>query len=367
MSESAREALAERDAAGRDARGRRRVAAGRQPRRRRAATVVRVVRPRRSARRLCIEDILGWPAGRLDPRTARPRHAPRAGTDDARPRHGCLRAARVRRGPARSRTDAETSARRASAASATTSSTCSPPTSRSWRSTRRPADSGSGPVSPSTTPLTSWRPRASTGCCSRRVRGSSPVHRSRARRTCVCPTPRARPSSTTPSTASRRPTQGAPRTMLRTGRASNSSPERRCRSVRSGYAGRRRSRGCPTRRAHRRPVVGNRPRVQPADGARPAPVPDRTAAGRAGRRRRGDPHVGVLHGPAQQRRLPLRRPRAGQVVRRRHRAEGRQVRVPDARADAALWPAFVASVPAPTARPSASASDWSSPSRAIGT
>ncbi len=42
---------------------------------------------------------------------------------------------------------------------------------------RRPAGSGSGPVSPTTTRPTWWQPRASTGCCSRRVRGSSPVHR----------------------------------------------------------------------------------------------------------------------------------------------------------------------------------------------
>ena len=42
----------------------------------------------------------------------------------------------------------------------------------------------------------------------------------------------------------------------------------------------------PARRARRRPLARHRPRVRPADGARPAPVPDRAAAGRARRRRR---------------------------------------------------------------------------------
>ena len=40
-------------------------------------------------------------------------------------------------------------------------------------------------------------------------------------------------------------------------------------------------------------------------------------------RRRGDARSRLLHGPARQRRLPHRRPRAGEVVRRRHRPEGR--------------------------------------------
>ena len=45
----------------------------------------------------------------------------------------------------------------------------------------------------------------------------------------------------------------------------------------------------------------------------------------------------LLHGAAGQRRLPHRRARAGEVVRRRHRAEGRQVRPRDAQRARARW------------------------------
>ena len=63
-----------------------------------AAAVVRFVRRRRAAGRLRVQDVLGRPARRVDPGATRPRHAARAGADDARPGHGGVRAAGVRRG-----------------------------------------------------------------------------------------------------------------------------------------------------------------------------------------------------------------------------------------------------------------------------
>ena len=78
--------------------------------------------------------------------------------------------------------------------------------------------------------------------------------------------------------------------------------------------------------ARGRALARHRPRLRAADGARAAAVPDRAAAGRGHRARRGAARGRLLHGPARQRRLPLRRPRAGQVVRRRHRLEVDQVR-----------------------------------------
>ena len=74
-------------------------------------------------------------------------------------------------------------------------------------------------------------------------------------------------------------------------------------------------------------VARHRPRLRPADGARAAPVPDRAAAGRAVGLDEDDARRRLLHGAAGQRRLPHRRARAGQVVRRRHRAEVDQVRL----------------------------------------
>jgi hypothetical protein len=74
------------------------------------------------------------------------------------------------------------------------------------------------------------------------------------------------------------------------------------------------------------PVAGGRPRVRTADGACAAAVPDRVAAGRAGRARRRAALGRLLHRAAGQRRLPFGRARAGEVVRRRHRDEVPQVR-----------------------------------------
>src|SRR6266540_4084184 len=64
-------------------------------------------------------------------------------------------------------------------------------------------------------------------------------------------------------------------------------------------------------------VTGHRPRVRSTDGACAASVPDRPATRRAaGPGRRGS-RSRLLHRAANQRGLPLRRPRAGEVVRRR--------------------------------------------------
>ena len=83
--------------------------------------------------------------------------------------------------------------------------------------------------------------------------------------------------------------------------------------------------GAP-RRAAGCALAGHRPRLRAADGAHPAPVPDRAADRRAGRSRRGDALVDLLLGPPRERGLPHRRARAGEVVRRRHRGEGDEVR-----------------------------------------
>ena len=78
--------------------------------------------------------------------------------------------------------------------------------------------------------------------------------------------------------------------------------------------------------ARRSAVAGDRPRLRAADGARAAPVPDRAAPRRAGGPGRDRAGGRLLHGAAGERRVPLRRPRAGEVVRRRHRHEGGEVR-----------------------------------------
>ena len=84
-----------------------------------------------------------------------------------------------------------------------------------------------------------------------------------------------------------------------------------------------RPRAHPPGRTARRPVVRRRPGHGPADGARPAPVPDLAAAGRADGPGRSRPGGRVLHVPAGLGGMPRRRLRAGQVVRRRHGAEDR--------------------------------------------
>ena len=68
-------------------------------------------------------------------------------------------------------------------------------------------------------------------------------------------------------------------------------------------------------RTGRRPVARDRSRLRAADGARAAAVPDRAAAVRVRRSRRRRPRGRLLHRAARQRRLPLRRARAGEVVR----------------------------------------------------
>ncbi|HMI25148.1 MAG TPA: hypothetical protein VK594_11740, partial [Streptosporangiaceae bacterium] len=77
-----------------------------------------------------------------------------------------------------------------------------------------------------------------------------------------------------------------------------------------------RPRAHPPGRTARRLVVRRRPGHGPADGARPAPVPDLAAAGRADGPRRSRPGGRVLHVPAGLGGMPYRRLRAGQVVRR---------------------------------------------------
>ena len=77
-----------------------------------------------------------------------------------------------------------------------------------------------------------------------------------------------------------------------------------------------RPRAHPPGRTARRAVVRRRPGHGPADGARPAPVPDLAAAGRADGPRRSRPGGRVLHVPAGLGGMPCRRLRAGQVVRR---------------------------------------------------
>ncbi len=86
-----------------------------------------------------------------------------------------------------------------------------------------------------------------------------------------------------------------------------------------------RPRAHPPGRTARRPVVRRRPGHGPADGARPAPVPDLAAAGRADGPRRSRPGGRLLHVPAGLGGLPCRRLRAGEVVRRR---DGTEVRLP---------------------------------------
>src|SRR2546421_8167734 len=87
--------------------------------------------------------------------------------------------------------------------------------------------------------------------------------------------------------------------------------------------------GCP--RAHPpgrtawRLVVRRRPGHGPADGARPAPVPDFAAASRADGPGPGRPRGCLLHLAPGLGGLPCRRIRAGQVVRRR---DGTEVRLP---------------------------------------
>ena len=83
---------------------------------------------------------------------------------------------------------------------------------------------------------------------------------------------------------------------------------------------------CPPRRARRGAFVGHRPRIRPADGARAPPVLDCPAAGREGGARRERARGRVLHGAAHQRRVPLGRARASEVVRGRHRAQVPQIR-----------------------------------------
>ena len=84
-----------------------------------------------------------------------------------------------------------------------------------------------------------------------------------------------------------------------------------------------RPRAHPPGRTARRLVVRRRPGHGPADGARPAPVPDLAAAGRADGPGRGRPGGCLLHLAPGLGGLPRRRLRAGQVVRRRHGAEDR--------------------------------------------
>ena len=108
----------------------------------------------------------------------------------------------------------------------------------------------------------------------------------------------------------------------------------RCAHPPVGCFGRVRSaagRGAP-RRARGGPEPRHRPGVRPADGARAPPVPDRRPDRRAARPATRTAAGVYCTRAAGQRRLPHRRARAGQVVRRRHRAEGRQVRLRAARA-----------------------------------
>ena len=80
------------------------------------------------------------------------------------------------------------------------------------------------------------------------------------------------------------------------------------------------------RRAGRGSLAGDRLGFRAADGARAASMPDRATACRPDRTARSGAQRRVLHGAADQRRMPLRRARAGEVVRRRHRPEVREVR-----------------------------------------
>ena len=92
-------------------------------------------------------------------------------------------------------------------------------------------------------------------------------------------------------------------------------------------------------------VARHRSRVRPADGARAAPVLDRAPPRRAPRPRRGAAVGRLLHGAAHQRRVPHRRARAGQVVRRRHRAEGATSTSTGSTASGQRWPGCGASGP----------------------
>ncbi len=85
-------------------------------------------------------------------------------------------------------------------------------------------------------------------------------------------------------------------------------------------------RTCPPGGARRCALARDRSRLRPADGACAAAVPDRAAPGGADRARRGGARDRLLHVPADQRRLPHGRARAGEMVRRRHRGEVDQVR-----------------------------------------
>jgi predicted ATPase/DNA-binding CsgD family transcriptional regulator len=84
-----------------------------------------------------------------------------------------------------------------------------------------------------------------------------------------------------------------------------------------------RPRAHPPGRTARRLVVRRRSGHGPADGARPAPVPDLAAAGRPDGPGRGRPRGRLLHLAPGLGGLPRRRLRAGEVVRRRHGAEVR--------------------------------------------
>ena len=113
-------------------------------------------------------------------------------------------------------------------------------------------------------------------------------------------------------------------------------------------------------------VARGRPRLRPADGARAAPVHDRAAPGRARRPRRGRALSRLLHRPPRQRGLPLRRPRAGQVVRRRHRTQVREVRARARQPERRVGDAASRRAGQPTAAPFPGRA-WSSPSRVTAT
>ena len=87
--------------------------------------------------------------------------------------------------------------------------------------------------------------------------------------------------------------------------------------------------------AGRDDLARDRPGHGPADGARDAPVADRAAARRAARSRRGERAVVYYVGLLALGRMPHRRLRAGEVVRRRHGAQG-------ATSGAWTWPALAA-------------------------
>jgi len=110
-----------------------------------------------------------------------------------------------------------------------------------------------------------------------------------------------------------------------------------------------RPRAHPPGRTARRLVVRRRPGHGPADGARPAPVPDLAAASRADGPGRGRPGGCLLHLAPGLGGLPRRRLRAGQVVRRRHGAEDRlpAYRLRPGRRQAAVHPPPSRRGPAP--------------------